>query len=995
MRKISFMLSVLALLCFGMSAVAQTRITVQGTVVDQNNQAIIGASVIEKGTTNGTVTDIDGKYKIQVSSSSATIKVSFTGYENVEISASNTVQLRNIKLKESSVMLSEVIAIGYGQVKKNDATGSVSVVNERNLNKSASVSPQQLIVGKMAGVVVTTAGGSPTDGATIRIRGGSSMSASNDPLFVVDGLALDNRMIDGAGNILSSINPNDIESFTVLKDASATAIYGSRASNGVIIITTKKGAKGKLKVDYDAKFSLSEAFKKIDVLSGDEYRALINEKYATNADADVRVRALLGTASTDWQDQIFKTAFGQDHNIGLSGTVKSTPIRASVGYTDQDGILKTSEMKRYTGNIRVSPSFLNKSLNIDLGLKGSYADNRFAQTGAVLNAIIFDPTKPVKSSEEQYQKYGCYYTWMLNGIRNVNGTRNPVAQLEQRSDKAQVKRLIGDLKIDYKMPFLPDLKATLTGGLDYASSDGKIKNDPSASWVELASSPDAQLNRDYTQDIKNEMVNFILSYKKDIRSLNSSLDAMAGTEEQHVWRKAEGHDLRVNGTTQQDGSETENYMVSFFGRFNYTFNNKYLLTATLRRDGSSRFSPETRWGLFPSAALAWRINEESFLKDMTSLSDLKLRLGYGVTGQQEITTNDYPYMGTYRLSDNYARYQFGNTFVNTLRPEGYDENIKWEETATYNVALDFGFFQGRISGTAETYLRKTNDLINTIPTPAGSNFTDRLLTNIGNLENRGYEFTLNTVPVDTKDLTWELGFNIAYNKTKITKLTSYDDPNYRGVEVGGITGGGGSNTVQVQAVGHALNTFYVYEQKYDENGAPIEGSYVDRSGDGSISIADKYYAEKPAPDVLLGFTSNLRYKNFDFSVSGRASFGNYVYDDVSSNVARYQNLTTNNFMMNLTSDINTTKFTNSQYWSDYYIKDASFFKLDNITLGYEFRDLVPTLKKQNIGLRMYASVQNILTVTSYKGIDPEVSNGIDNAIYPRPRTFVLGLSLKF
>ncbi len=681
MRKIRFTLLVFFLLCLGINAIAQSKITLRGTVVDQSNQTVIGASVLEKGTSNGTVTDIDGKFVLNVSSKNAVIQISYIGFDKLELLASSFTGMKKIQLKESSVALGEVVAIGYGQVKKNDATGSVAVLSEKNLNKSASTSPQQLIVGKMAGVNVTTSGGAPTDGATIRIRGGSSMSASNDPLIIVDGLPLDNRSIDGLGNILSSINPNEIETFTVLKDASATAIYGSRASNGVIMITTKKGAKGqKLKIDFDSKFSIGTIVKKVDVLNADEYRTLVNERFASNND----VKGLLGNANTNWQNQIFQTSFGQDHNLGISSSFKTMPVRVSVGYTGQEGILKTSDMQRGTGAVRVSPSFFNNHLNIDFGLKGIYSDNRFAEKGAVANAIRFDPTQSPVSTETKYQKYGGYYTWLLSdGARNINGTRNPLAQLEQRSDKANVTRLIGDLKLDYKFHFLPDLRASLTTGLDYTNSDGKIRIDPSASWVELATAPDAQLKRDYTQETKNEMINFVLNYKKDIKSVRSVVDAMVGTEEQHFWRKASGHDIRVNGSTLDDGSETENYLVSFFGRLNYTLNNKYLLTASLRRDGSSRFSPDTRWGLFPSAALAWKVNEESFLKDVNVISNLKLRLGYGVTGQQDITNNDYPYLGTYRISDNYARYQMGDKFVYTLRPNGYDENIKWEETTTY------------------------------------------------------------------------------------------------------------------------------------------------------------------------------------------------------------------------------------------------------------------------------------------------------------------------
>ena len=991
MRKLHLLL---ALIVFALSfqCLRAQETNVQGKVTDATTGEVLpGVTISIKGTTSGTITNLDGEFKLKVPSSQSVLVFSFIGFKPQALTVGSNLML-DVKLQPDVAALEEVLVVGYGQVKKNDATGSVAMVGEKSLNKSASTSPQQMIVGKIAGVNVTTAGGSPTDGATIRIRGGSSMSASNDPLIILDGLPLDNRSIDGLGNILSSINPNEIETFTVLKDASATAIYGSRASNGVIIITTKKGAKGQsLTIDFESKVLIGTIAKKVDVLSGDEFRALINERYANNPS----VKGLLGSGNTDWQDKIFQTSIGQDYSLGISSVVKKMPVRLSVGYTDQEGVLKTSEMKRYTAGLKLSPSFFNDNLKFDFGLKGIYADNRFAQVGAVTNAISFDPTQAASSKEAQYQKYGGYYTWLLSdGTRNVNGTQNPLAQLEQRSDRADVKRVIGDFKMDYKMPFLPDLRASLTAGLDMSNSDGKIRIDPSASWVELASAPDAQLNRDYTQKTKNQLVNFVLNYKKELKPIKSDIEAMVGTEEQYFWRKATGHDTRVNGTTLDDGSETENYLVSFFGRLNYTFNSRYLLTATLRRDGSSRFSPDTRWGVFPAFAFAWKVNEEAFLKNSKLVSNLKLRLGYGVTGQQDITNNDYPYMGTYRVSDTYSRYQMGSKYVTTLRPNGYDENIKWEETATYNGGLDLGFLKDRITAAVDLYYRKTDNLINTIPTPAGCNFTDRLLTNIGNLENRGIELSLNAVAIDTKQLKWDLGFNISYNKNEITKLTSYDDPTYIGVETGAITGANGNN-IQVNAVGHPLNTFFVYEQKYDSNGKPIEGSYVDRNNDGSITVADKYYSKNPAPKVLMGFSSNLSYRNFDFAFSGRISLGNYLYDNVSSNGSRYQNLTTNNFLMNLPTDINTTKFTNAQFWSDYYIKDASFLKLDNITLGYNFKGLIPALEKSKINLRMYASVQNVFVSTPYKGVDPEVSSGIDNGVYPRPRTFVIGLNARF
>lgn len=970
--------------------------TITGKVVDAStSEQLIGASIQVKGTTVGTVTNVDGAFTIKANAG-ATLVVSYVGYSTKEVVAVSGTPM-TIALESNSKRVEELVVVGYGNVKKSDATGSLAVVSEKSLNKSGSTSPQQMIVGKIAGVNVTTAGGAPTDGATIRIRGGSSMSASNDPLIIVDGLPLDNRAIDGLGNVLSSINPNDIETFTVLKDASATAIYGSRASNGVILITTKKGAKGEaLKVDFDSKFSLGTVAKKVDLLSADEYRTIVNKYYEANKGSGISdIRLFLGNSATDWQDEIFRNSFGQDYNISVTSSVKSTPIRASVGYTDQEGVLKTSEMKRYSGTLKVNPTFFDDHLRVDIGLKGIYSQNVFAETDAVRDALRFDPTKSPKDSDAKFTKFGGYYTWISpDGQRNINATRNPVARLDQRSDKADVKRLIGDVKVDYKLHFLPDLKASVTAGLDYTSSDGKIRIDPKASWVDPGTAADAQLTRDYTQETKNEMVNFVLNYRKELPSIKSQFEAMVGVEEQRFWRKAEGNDVRVNGTTQKDGSETENYLVSYFGRLNYSYDNKYLLTATLRRDGSSRFSKDTRWGVFPAFAFAWKINEESFIKNVSIISNLKFRLGYGVTGQQDITNNDYPYMGTYRYSDGYSKYQVGDGYVTTIRPNAFDDKIKWEETSTYNAGVDFGFFKGRLNGTVDLYIRKTNDLINTIPVPAGSNYTDRLLTNIGNLENKGFEVSLNGILYDSNDWFWELGGNFSINRNKITKLTSYDDPNYAGVEVGGISGGTGNN-VQIHAVGHPINTFYLYEQKYDANGKPIEGSYVDRNKDGAITPADKYYAKDPAADALIGYSTMVKYKNFDLSLSGRVSIGNYVYDDISSNGARYQNLTTNNFLMNLPVDIKNTQFVNSQFWSDYYMKDASFIKLDNITLGYNFGKSISFLSKTNLNLRFFGAVQNVFVVTKYKGIDPEVSSGIDNAIYPRPRTFVFGVSAKF
>ncbi|WP_321278943.1 TonB-dependent receptor [Marinifilum fragile] len=960
---------------------------VSGTVTDANDgMGIPGVSVVVKGTTIGTTTDIDGNYTLKVDANS-TLVFSFVGYKTQEILVGDQTQI-NVILSVETENLSEVVVIGYGQVRKDDATGAVFSVNSDDFNQGSTSSPQDLIVGKVAGVQIVSDGGAPGSASTIRIRGGSSMSASNDPLIVIDGIPLDNRAIDGMSNVLSSLNPNDIETFTVLKDASATAIYGSRASNGVILITTKKGKAGQdIQVTYDAKFSFGKIKETIDVLSADEFRALVNERAKTNSSVNPN---LLGNASTDWQDEIYRDASGHEHNVGITGAIKNIPYRASIGYTDQKGILQTSEMQRTTGTLNVNPSFFDDHLKLNMGLKYMMIENQFADKGAIGSALRYDPTQSVFNKTGIY---GGYTTWLMSdGSRNVNGTRNPVAQLQQKADKSEVSRVIADFQADYKLHFFPDLKASVKLGYDYSDSDGDIITDLDASWVRASSTG---VKRDYTQEKKNELLDFFLTYDKDLPSLDSKISVMGGYEWQHFWSKSSAFEVdRNNATIEDSRNETENYLVSFFGRANYTFKDKYILTATLRRDGSSRFHKDNRWGTFPSAAFAWRMSEEEFMKSIDAISSVKVRLGYGVTGQQELNSGDYPYLGTYRLSDTRTRYQFGGNYYTLIRPDGYDEGLQWEKTTTYNAGIDFGFFNNRLNGTIDVYKRKTEDLLNTIPVPAGTNFTDRLLTNVGDLENNGFEFSINAIAIDKEDLFWEVGFNLSYNKNEVTRLTNYDDPNYRGVEVGGISGVGVGNTIQIHSVGHALNTFYVYEQVYDANGKPIEGLYVDRNKDGQITTADRYYADDPAQDVNMGFSSYLKYKDFDFGFNGRIGLGGQIYNNVIVG-GRYQEMTVNEYLTNMPSEINKSQFETAQQYSDYFLEDASFLRIDNITLGYNFTKLLKPLLGFDFNARAYASVQNAFVITDYSGLDPEVNGGIDNDVYPRPRTFLFGLNVKF
>jgi len=988
MEKIRLTL-ILTLLKILIPGVVLSQITVTGTVTDADDGTTLpGVNIQAKNTEIGTITDVNGNYSITVPEN-AVLLFSYIGYATQEVEVGNRTVI-NVALELQTELLEEIVVIGYGQVRKEDATGAISTVSAKDFNQGSITSPQELITGKVAGVSIISDGGAPGSNSTIRIRGGSSLTASNDPLIVVDGIPVDNTTIAGMSNVLNSINPNEIETFTVLKDASATAIYGSRASNGVILITTKKGTEGaEMSIDYSSYMSISEIKETVDVLSADEYRDLV-----TQLDNDGIISAgaadKLGNANTDWQDAIYKTAIGQEHNLGISGSAFNIPYRVSGSYSNKDGILKTSNNERATGNIRLSPSFFDDHLKVNVGLKYSYIENRFADQGAIGGAVRMDPTQPKYNN---VGLYGGYFAWLnTSNMPNNLATINPMAQLDYTNDESNVNRYIGDIQLEYKMHFLPELKANLKLGYDYSDAQGDKDIDPRASWYSYGRT---EINKHYTQEKKNELLDFYLNYNKELPGIDSKIDVMGGYSWQHFWDANEDNILFKDGEQKNIQGEKEYYLVSFFGRLNYTFKEKYLLTFTLRDDGSSRFSEDNRWGLFPSLALAWRLSEEEFIQNMDVFSNLKLRLGYGQTGQQDIGYDYYSYMPLFIISDQNAMYSFADHAFYTIKPSAYDPNIKWETTTTYNVGLDFGFFNSRLNGSLEVYKRETEDLLNNIPVAIGTNFADKLTTNVGNLENTGFELSLDAVAYDKEDLFWSIGANFSYNHNEITKLTKFDDPNYTGVDVGGISGATG-NTIQKHVVGHAVNTFFVYEQVYDANGDPIEGLYVDRNNDGIINDEDKYFAENPAPNMMLGFSTRVEYKNFDFTLNARAHFNNYVYDNVNSDNARYDNIFTNDYLGNLTTDIYNTGFVSMQPSSDYYLHNASFLKLDNITLGYTLDDLInPVLNNIGIGLRIYATVQNALTITKYDGLDPEIQNGIDTNIYPRPRIYLLGISARF
>ncbi|HMQ08402.1 MAG TPA: SusC/RagA family TonB-linked outer membrane protein [Saprospiraceae bacterium] len=948
--------------------------TIRGTITEAGTgELLIGANILVTGTTVGTITNIDGEFTLQIPAGATSITISYTGYQTQVLEITDET-VYNIELVQGTY-LQEVIITAYGTVRREDLTGAIQSVSTKDFNRGLITGPQDLLAGKVAGVTISS-GGAPGDGAAIRVRGESSLSASNNPLIVVDGVPLDNSGVAGSRNPLDIINPNDIESFTVLKDASATGIYGNRASGGVIIITTKKGAAGApTRVSYTTQVSVGTKTRTVPIFSADEFRQLIQERQPASV-------GLLGNENTNWQDQIFQSAFGQDHNLNVSGAMGELPYRISIGYTDKDGLLKTDNFKRYSGSLNLSPKLLDNRLQLNLGLKGMLSNNTFANQGAIGAANNFDPTQPVFENNQ----FGGYFTWkQADGAPNVLAPANPLALLEQTDNTATVKRVLANFSADYRFAFLPELRANVNLAYDRSSSDGSVVVTPEAAFEFFRRGRLVE----YSEDKENQLLEFYLNYKKEVG--RSDFDIMAG----YSWQKFFFDNFNV--ATNFDGSEVidepnfdprELYLLSLFGRVNYSYNNRLLATFTLRQDGTSRFSEDNRWGLFPAAALAYKLLDNP---NHSGLNNLKVRFGWGITGQQDIGDGVgayYAYLPQYQLSQINASYRFGNNFIPTLRPNGYDANIRWEETTTYNFGVDFGLFRGKVTGALEIYRRETRDLLNFVPVPAGTNLTNFITTNVGDLVNNGIELSFNTVPLSRKNLLWDFGFNIAYNRNEITRLIATDDPNYQGVLTGGIAGGVGS-TIQIHSVGFPTSSFYVFQQVYDENGFPVEGLYVDRNGDGVINAEDRYRYQQPAPLFSSGFTSRIQYKNFDFAFAGRALFGNYVYNNVWSDAAFYNRLTNVGILWNLNSAVENLGFNGPQYFSDHFVSNASFLRMDHMTVGYNFNNVVGDM------MRLTFVVQNPFVITKYEGLDPEVFNGIDNNIYPRPRTYVLGISVNF
>lgn len=988
----------LSCVVFLLSLVAFSQNAVTGKVTDaKDGTPVSGATITVKGTKTATQTAADGTFKINAAPN-AVLVISSVGFAQREVAVSAAA---NISLTQVNQQLNELVVVAYGTKRKGDLTGSVTSVSAKDFQKGVVNSSEQLLQGKVAGLEITTGGGSPGGGSRIRIRGGASLNASNDPLLVIDGVPVDGNGVAGSANLLNSINPNDIESISVLKDASATALYGSRASNGVLIITTKKGAKGKIRYNFNTQLSTGIVGKTVKVLSGDEVRAIINADAA--ASGNNVYKNILGTANTDWQKEIYRAAFGWDNNISASGAIQNIPFRASIGYLTQDGILKTDNFKRFSGSLNLNPKFLNDHLAVNVALKASNTKNNFANGGAIGSAIAFDPTQPITTNTG---KFGNYYEWLdPNGTLIDLATRNPVALLNQRDNKSSVNRFIGNVQLDYKLHWLPDLHVLVNLGIDNASGSGNDNID-SASATNYKT---GGRRTHYEQKKINTLADVQLFYSKEFKKINTKFDVLVGHSYQDFVTKVKNFAsfsyrpiADPSNPQKKDtiaGSEPtfltdkpEYRLESYLGRINLTVANKYLLTASIRRDASSKFAKNNRVGYFPAVAVAWKLKDD-FFKSNNLVSELKLRLQWGTTGQQDVG-NYYDYLPYYSRSNLSAQYQFGNNFYTFLRPSAYDPDRKWESTTTSNVGLDFGFLNNRISGSVDYYFKKTKDLLSTVPVAAGGNFNIELLTNVGNMENKGVEFTLNTVPVKKTNLTWEFGFNFTYNTREITNLLKNQDPNFQGIEVSGISGGTGNNIGRF-SVGYAPYTYFVFKQVYDPaTNKPIEGLYEDLNRDGVIDQKDRYYYKKPASDIFVGLNTMITYKKYSLGITGHGAFGTYLYNNFNSNNGVLRALKNPiNFIGNTSTNYQETNFANNQYLSDYYIENASFFRLDNINLGYNWGKIM----KGKASLRIAASVQNVFIITKYKGLDPENSNdsGVDNNIYPRPRIFSLGFNLDF
>lgn len=963
------------LFCTSYSMFAQQ--TIKGVIKEKSSGEVLpGVTVLVKGTNRGTETDFDGNFTIENVKTGDTLVFRYLGYTNKEIVISSNFNL-TIELKQSSELLDEIVVVGYGTTTTKDATGSVEAITSKEFTKGNIVTPENLLSGRVAGVNIVTSG-APGSGSQIRIRGGSSLNASNNPLIVIDDLPMAGTA-GGSRGVLASINPNDIESFSVLKDASATAIYGSRGANGVIIITTKKGRK-EYTLDYDFQMGFGEIKDRINVFDGDAFRNIVNQKQPN-------LVGLLGNANTNWQDEIYQKSVSTQHNLTAKGQIfGAIPTRLSIGFANIEGNILTSQYDRATVSLSMNPSFLNDHLKFSLNYNRAFEDNRFADSGQVGAALRYDPTQPVYDSSSTFGGFYQHITGTPGSILVSNGTRNPVAALLQNTNISDVFRHYGNLKIDYKFHFLPELTITANAGFDKSTAEGTSINplNSPANYTDLFIGNDSA----YKNEVKNESFDTYLNYVNTFGKFKT--DVMAG----YSYQSFDGFGSSTGNTRNPNDAGATSYvstpvvLIGFLARVNLTFNEKYLLTLNYRRDGTSRFGPENRWGDFGGAALAWRISDEDFLKDNKVISNLKLRLSYGINGQQDGIAGDL-YLDRYRFGNQNSQFIFGGNPIQSTIPSERS-NLKWERTSTIELGIDYGFFNNKITGSINAFQKNSTDLLSDAPVADASNFTNRVLQNIGDLQVNGLEFTINADVIKTEDLDWNINFNTTYLDREIKELALGQD-----ITTGGIAGGTG-NFIQLFSEGYAPNSFYVFKQLYDTAGQPIEGAYVDLNRDGIINTQDRYLKGNPQADFTFGFQSNFNYKNFDLAFNLRASLGNYLYNNVNSSSAQYDLLQDNAVLGNIPTSVLNTNFnsTSDVIISDIYLENASFLKMDNITLGYTFNRPIKKFSKNSI--RLWAGMQNVFTITNYSGLDPELaSNGIDNTNYPRPRTFLIGANVKF
>jgi TonB-linked SusC/RagA family outer membrane protein len=1004
------------LLFLGFTSLALAQTGVKGTITDASGVPLYNASVLVEGQGKGAVSNEKGYYEISgLKAGTYKLIFKYMGFnpqsDEVTIVA-NQMITNDFQFASKVQETGDIVVIGYGTQRTKDLTGSATIINEKNFVQGSLASPEQLVMGKVAGLKVTSNDGAPGSGSTLRLRGGTSINASNDPLIVVDGVPLDNGGIAGAANPLSLINPNDIASFVVLKDASATAIYGSRAANGVILITTKRGsAANDVKVVLDSKTSVSTIAKYFDVLSADSLRSLVNTI------GTAQQQNLLGDASTDWQREVFRRSLITDNNVSITGGIKNFPYRLSIGNRIDNGILKRDQFQRTSVSLNMNPSLLDKTLQIEANMKYVQTGSFFANRGA-LGAAFFDPTQPVYSGSEAF---GGYFEWTDNNKPNVLSARNPLGLIEQSTDKSRVNRAIANAKLTYNLPSLPNLKAVVNVGGDYSEGTG-FTNTPASSAAGFYTQG---RYTEYRTSKSNKLFESYLNYNSGSRWSNQTLDVTAGYSYQDwdtespnnpAWNEAQ--DSIIEAATAFP-FYTRNVLMSYYGRAIYNLKGKYVVNVSVRRDGSSRFSPETRWGIFPAASAAWIISEEAFMKNSSKINMLKLRAGWGVTGQQD-GIGDYAYIGNYFQGATTAQYAFGGQYYQVLRPAGFDAGLKWETTTSYNIGLDFGFKNDRFSGSVDVYQKDTKDLLATVPVPAGTNFTNEILTNVGAMQNRGIEVSLNTGLVATKDMRLDWSVNATYNKNEVMKLSQVVDTTSPGVLIGGI-GGGIGNTIQAHQLGYPTYTFFVLQQQYDSQGRVIEvgsqseidmngdgnitaadkwkdtNAFVDQNGDGIINVKDRYYAGQAAPKMFFGTALNFQYKKWYAGLSARAELGATIYNNIHSNSATFQTVDgTKKYLNNISSlyyQDEVQRTTASQLMSDHYLESANFLRMDFINLGYNFGKL--GFSKDKVGLNVNLVVQNAFVLTKYSGQDPEIGSGIDNNFYPRPRVYSINLTFDF